>query len=84
MNCPLCQTPMDAGNLTIRGTGVGFLFFGLSYQHCWFEPLNGPSQVVVSNKLGARATHPSCGAFREAFHCSKCLTLIAPGELKPG
>ena len=80
MNCPLCDTPMESGNLTISGTGLGSLFVGLSYQHCWFEPENGPSQVVVSNKLGARATDPGCESFREAYRCSKCFTVVAPGE----
>lgn len=79
MNCPLCQAEMERGNLEIRGTGWGFMFFGLSYQHCWFVPEDGDSEIVVSNAIGRGATHPASGAFRDAFRCPECFTLVAPG-----
>ncbi len=80
MNCPYCNTLMVDGNLALRGTGWGFLFFGWSYQHCWFIPEDGESEVVVSNKLGPRASHPGCSSNRVAHRCPACFTLIAPGE----
>ncbi len=71
---------MTAGNLAVRGTGWGFLFFGWSYQHCWFVSEDGKREVVVSNGLGRWANHPSCGPFRDAHRCPACYTVIAPGE----
>lgn len=71
---------MTPGSLEVRGTVWGFLFFGWSYQHCWFVPEEGPAEMCVSNKLGSRAKHPDSGAFREAHKCQNCGTLIAPGD----
>jgi len=71
---------MAPGNLTVRGTGWGFLLVGLSFQHCWFVPESGPDEVVVSNRFGKQATHPSSGSYRMAHRCSACYTVVAPGE----
>lgn len=80
MICPFCETPMVAGNLEVRGPGWGFLLFGWSYQHCWFAPEEGPDEMFVSNKLSRQAKHPDCGAFRAAYKCQACRTVVAPGE----
>lgn len=80
MNCPYCNALMAKGNLTVRGTGWGFLSIGWSYQHCWFTSEDGQEEVVVSNRLGRRATHPSCASNRFAYRCPAGFTLVAPGE----
>jgi len=80
MDCPFCNTQMEPGNLTVRGTGCGLLLFGLSYQHCWFDPEEGQAELFVSNKIGRMATHPSCGSYREASRCPECYTVVAPGD----
>lgn len=34
--CPYCGANMQSGTAEIRGTFLGFLFYGFSRQHLWF------------------------------------------------
>jgi hypothetical protein len=65
--CPKCQTPMDLGRSYVQGTTMGFLFFGMSYKHLYFESRNsGQRFVVVGNS-----------DYRNAYRCSGCgLTVL--------
>ncbi len=65
MTCPECGRAMTEGNARVKGTPLGFLFFGFSWQHLWFEPLDRTQRrrkVIESGK--ARRAHecPGCGA----------------------
>lgn len=62
--CPICGKDMEAGKVTLHGTLLGYLLFGLSYQHCWFKPAQGnpKGNVIVpwlSNRVACRCE--SCG-----------------------
>jgi len=62
INCPNCGTPMVAGTAYVRGTVLGFLAFGRSYQHLWFQSETSKEKIVESG--GDRPAHrcPKCGA----------------------
>jgi hypothetical protein len=67
MNCPACGTEMRRGQVSVHGTALGFLFIGLSHQHCWFEEFerNTKEKVIV----------PSNGS-RPACSCPKCSAVV--------
>ena len=62
IECPYCGSPMIPGIARVRGTLLGFLLIGLSYQHLWFE--SGRDKVTVVPSGDERAAHrcPRCGA----------------------
>lgn len=47
MKCPKCGTEMVEGEATVRGTGIGFWIFGLSYQYLWFRSPHGQKEKIV-------------------------------------
>ncbi len=60
--CPVCEKALERGYLTVRGTKLGFFFFGFSYQHCWFKPQGREKEVVLGSQAkrhGVRCT--GCG-----------------------
>jgi hypothetical protein len=59
---------MRVGTATIRGTLLGFMFYGFSHQHLWFKPADGSR--AEGKVLGS-------GQSTRAFHCERCrLTVI--------
>jgi len=69
MKCPQCAEEMTRGAIAVHGTFWGFLAFGLSYQHCWWQP---GGEYTKGEKIV-----PS-GTMRDAFRCGKCRLLIVP------
>lgn len=66
MNCPLCNAKMANGYASLHGTLRGFLLFGLSREHLWFQ--NGEKEeLVLKSKAGS-----------DAFRCNECGTLVLP------
>ena len=64
MKCPYCDGEMVEGTASVRGTLLGFLAIGLSYQHLWFRPADGGGDEIVIRSAGKRAGHQctQCGA----------------------
>jgi len=60
-SCPLCGGETERGSVSVHGTILGFLFYGLSLQHCWFEGPVGKQEIV----LGSRTRRPG-------FRCRAC------------
>ena len=62
INCPYCGNRMIAGTAYVRGTFVGFLLAGASYQHLWFKTDAEKNVIIESGKSrpGHHCTH--CGA----------------------
>jgi hypothetical protein len=63
IDCPACGIPMTPGSATIHGTLVGFLFFGMSSQHLYFQDEQGETRIMRSN-----------GA--PAYRCRECGTVV--------
>src|SRR5262245_43633147 len=61
-SCPACGAAMEAGKVSVHGTLLGFLFVGMSYQHCWFRPAASEDEQVVVQS----------GRSRRACRCSSC------------
>ena len=58
---------MVAGSASIRGTFLGFLFFGFSHQHLWFSSKEGKTIAMRS------------GDTRSAWQCLRCgVTTVFP------
>lgn len=64
--CPECGAAMIPGAFRIEATTLGWLFFGISYQHCWFRPEGGGSREVVIHRDGTRA----------GYRCPQCATAL--------
>jgi hypothetical protein len=60
---------MVQGAIAVHGTFLGFLAFGWSYQHCWWQP---------GGDWGSEVKVVHSGARREAFRCNKCRMMIVP------
>lgn len=61
--CPICKSEMEPGRVAVHGTFWGALLVGMSYQHCWFQPLDGRPEIVVVDSGGAHTgcRCPQCG-----------------------
>ena len=57
----MCDGETEPGSVSVHGTLLGFLFYGLSLQHCWFKGRDDKEQVV----LGSRGS-------RLGFRCKAC------------
>jgi hypothetical protein len=70
MQCPACRGEMVEGQLAVRGTLPGFLFFGLSWQHLWWLDGHGTSasrqKLIVSGDRRPAVRCVGCGMV--AFH----------------
>ena len=62
--CPVCSTVMTPGTCEVRGTFWGFLMFGLSHQHFWFNDAQSKKIIVASDDI--------CAGYR----CSKCGSVL--------
>ena len=64
--CPSCGGTMLPGTASVRGTILGFLVAGVSYQHLFFRPAGGgrkSDRVVVGSGDSSRAWRcDRCGA----------------------
>lgn len=70
MKCPYCEGEMAAGTALVRGTLVGFLLFGISEQHLWFQRDDLPKQRIIES-----------GEESPGHQCTKCgAVLIAPPQ----
>ncbi len=69
MKCPVCQVEMEKGTARVHGTVVGFILFGFSYQHLWFEHSSGNEERIL-------ASNEQCPGYR----CPECLAVFIPGE----
>ena len=76
MNCPNCRVEMIAGDARIKGTLVGFLVIGLSYQHLFFK-----SRKKSVDEKPVRKKVLRSGRSTTAHHCEKCgLTALQRGD----
>lgn len=48
--CPLCQSEIEQGVVSVHGTFLGYLLVGMSYQHCWFKGDESNEEVVLRSK----------------------------------
>jgi hypothetical protein len=70
MKCPYCDGEMMPGTASVKGTLLGFIVIGLSYQHLWFRRLNGGGEEVIIRSRGDRPGH----------QCSQCGAVIIQGD----
>jgi hypothetical protein len=47
----MCEGEIELGSVSVHGTIWGFVFVGMSYQHCWFEGIGTKEQVVLGSRL---------------------------------
>ena len=69
MKCGKCGETMIPGRLVISGTLGGFLFFGLSYKHLYFEDAEWGRTKVLDNS-----------GIRQAYRCGACGSLFMDGS----
>ncbi len=74
MKCPQCGEHMRVGRTEVKGTFLGFLAVGFSWQHCWFTPGDGSPKVCVVKSSGALEPH------RMAEYCDACGALFIKGR----
>jgi hypothetical protein len=80
MNCPLCSREMDKGEAYVRGTALGFLFVGLSHQHCWFKSeATGKKDIIVRCPSGLLTSAPAKLVNPSAYRCENCRTSVIVG-----
>jgi len=80
MKCPICSSEMDQGKAYIRGTAFGFLFVGLSHQHCWFKSnTTGKRKIIVRSGSGFLTRTTVALVNPEAYHCEDCGTSVTIG-----
>jgi hypothetical protein len=66
--CPICNNLMTAGKASIHGTICGFIVFGFSHQHLWFEPSDGGfKEKMVLDSNGSTIS----------AYCEKCKLLLS-------
>ena len=71
MQCPNCGVEMDPGEAQIKGSMLGFLVVGLSYQHLYFKAAEGSMREKIISSGGKRLAH----------YCRQCQGLfIEPGR----
>lgn len=79
MNCPYCDTVMEAGHLEVHGTVLGFMFVGWSHQNCYFRRGDGTEEVVVKPRHGM-FSRPKREEWRPKAHrCEKCGCVVVEG-----
>jgi hypothetical protein len=49
LNCPKCNSVMKDGFFELSGTILGFLFFGLSFKHLYFNHNNEQTKLIDNN-----------------------------------
>ena len=68
MNCPICDTAMDEGEVYLKKSFFNFLAFGFGSTNLIFKRDKPKQEMELMNPWD----------FNKAFHCSKCgATLIA-------
>lgn len=70
MKCPYCDGEMVEGTAAVRGTLLGFLAVGFSYQHLWFRRLDGGGDEIV-----IRSAHEKPG-----HQCTQCGAVFIQGD----
>ena len=80
MKCPACSSEMDQGKAYIRGTALGFLLVGFSYQHCWFEShTTGRKKIIARSGSGCLTRADAELVKPQAYHCDGCGTSVIIG-----
>ncbi len=80
MKCPACSSEMDQGKAYIRGTALGFLFVGLSHQHCWFKShATGRKNIIARSGNGFLTRADAELVNPQAYHCEDCGTSVISG-----
>jgi len=80
MKCPTCSSEMDQGKAYVRSTILGFLYFNLYPQHCWFEShATGRKKIIVRNRSGFHIRADSEVVNPPAYHCKDCGTSVIIG-----
>lgn len=64
MACPRCDWRMAPGRLRVRGTFLGFLFYGISWQHLWWTDANDSRE--------SRLKLIGSGGQRHGLRCASC------------
>lgn len=83
MKCPTCTSEMDQGKACVRGTLLGFLAVGFSYQHCWFESqATGKKKIIVRSRNGLISRAGAALANPPAYHCQACGTSVIVGAAR--
>lgn len=70
MPCPQCGRDMVSGHAAVHSQFWGFLFAGVSWQHCYFKPDTEESEQKVLHYCVPRP----------AFRCLQCGTVVLPGS----
>jgi hypothetical protein len=66
MQCPKCHKGMTSGRVSVQGTVLGFLFFGVSHQQLWWS---GTTRSDREKILGS-------GCSTTAHRCEGCKTVV--------
>lgn len=58
----MCDVELGAGELRVKGTFPGLLFFGLSWQHLWWSRPGAGREIVLDSGGACSAGRcPECG-----------------------
>ena len=68
--CPYCATTMVQGQWEVRGSLLGLMLIGLSYQSLRFTPGHGGRSEVVMKPH----------AVRPGFKCPECKAIVMQGR----
>ena len=80
MKCPTCSSEMEQGKAYVRSTILGFLYFNLYPQHCWFEShATSRKKIIVRNRSGFHIRADSEVVNPPAYHCKDCGTSVIIG-----
>jgi uncharacterized protein with PIN domain len=70
LKCPKCNGNLEEGELYLRSTFLGFMFFGWSYKHCFYIAREKYRRRMDEIKIVDNSET------KEALHCKKCRLII--------
>jgi len=80
MKCPTCTSEMEQGKAYVSSTILGFRYFSLYPQHCWFESHAAHSKkIIVRNRSGLHIRDDTEAVNPPAYHCNDCETTVIIG-----
>jgi hypothetical protein len=68
LKCALCGGDLETGSVEIKGTPLGFLMVGLSWQHLWFSADLFDTKIKVLKSAEQR----------RAYQCTSCCAVVVP------